>query len=215
MIISFLLLFYAHWMIMFLGIIIYIFYGYLYNEYLLRFKKSPFRGLMCKVVVGVSLIYSGYIHSHGLSEIFSFSFLILAAPYILFFISICLLIDIPDIKGDKVDDNVTVVIFLGEQKTILIVLLLNLFALLLALNSNDPLASITLVVSFPFFIYALVRGMKKDILRSIRYPISIINLFAMTVYPYLFIPIFIIFYLSKYYYWHRFNLHYPTMLVDD
>ena len=104
------------------------------------------------------------------------------------------MIDIPDIKGDKVDDNMTVVIFFGEKKTILIVLLLNLFALLLALNSNDPLASITLVVSFPFFIYALVRGMKKDILRSIRYPISIINLFTMTVYPYLFIPIFIIFF---------------------
>ena len=213
--VSLFLLLFVHWLIMMFAVIIYIFYGYLYNENSFRLKKSPFGGMICKTIVGIFLIYSGFVHFHGISQLFNFNFIFLSLPYILFFISISLLIDIPDIKGDKIDDIQTFALFYGEKTTVSISLIANILAFLIAFNSNDPLASVVLIVSFPFFIYALLRGMKKDILRAIRYPISIINLFAMTIYPYLFIPVFIIFYLSKYYYWHRFNLHYPTMLVDD
>jgi hypothetical protein len=56
--------------------------------------------------------------------------------------------------------------------------------------------------------------MDKDILRAIRYPIFILNFFALSVYPWLFVPLVLTYYVSKYYYWHRFNLHYPTFLVE-
>ena len=29
------------------------------------------------------------------------------------------------------------------------------------------------------------------------------------------IPVVIVYYCSKYYYWHRFDIHYPTFLVDS
>ena len=60
----------------------------------------------------------------------------------------------------------------------------------------------------------VIRRMKKDVLRAIRYPIFILNFFAFTIYPLLFVPLMITYCLSKYYYWHRFELHYPTFLVD-
>ena len=88
-------------------------------------------------------------------------------------------------------------------------------ALLLSFESRDPLASTAIVVSLPFFIITAFRQLEKDILRAIRYPIFILNFFAFTVYPWLFVPLIIIYLISKYYYWHRFDLHYPTFLVDN
>jgi hypothetical protein len=41
-----------------------------------------------------------------------------------------------------------------------------------------------------------------------------LNFFTLSIYPWLFVPLLVTFYLSKYYYWHRFDLHYPTFLID-
>ena len=93
--------------------------------------------------------------------------------------------------------------------------MLVVLAFIISLYLSDPLASIATICSIPFFIYAVIRSEDKDILRAIRYPIFILNFFTVTIYPYLFIICGFIFYLSKYYYWHRFDLHYPTFLVSN
>ena len=96
----------------------------------------------------------------------------------------------------------------------IIVLFLMLIALTISLIMKDPLSSTSVVVSFTFFIYTFLRGEKKDFIRSIRYTLAIFNFFILTIYPLLFFPLISLFYISKYYYWHRFNIHYPTFLVD-
>ena len=93
--------------------------------------------------------------------------------------------------------------------------MLVILAFFIGFYLNDPLATTSTICSIPFFIYALIRCQKKDILRAIRYPIFILNFFTLTIYPILFIICGIVFYLSKYYYWHRFELHYPTCLVEN
>ena len=98
--------------------------------------------------------------------------------------------------------------------TILLSLILICAAFVFALYHADPLATTTALISIPFFIITVIRRLDKDVLRAIRYPIFILNFFALSVYPWLFVPLVITFYLSKYYYWHRFELHYPTFLVD-
>ena len=79
----------------------------------------------------------------------------------------------------------------------------------------DPLLSICTLVSIPFFVYALFRNLDKDITRAVRYPVFIFNFFVSTIYPYLSIALILIFYISKYYNWHRLNIHYPTFLVNN
>ena len=96
----------------------------------------------------------------------------------------------------------------------IISLILICLAFAYALYHKDPIASTATLVSIPFFFMTVIRRMEKDVLRAIRYPIFILNFFALSVYPWLFLPLIITFYLSKYYYWHRFDLHYPTFLVD-
>ena len=54
-----------------------------------------------------------------------------------------------------------------------------------------------------------------DILRIVKYPIFIFNFFIATIFPFLAIAVIILFYISKYYFWHRFDIHYPTFLVEN
>ena len=118
-------------------------------------------------------------------------------------------------KGDAESRDQTFPLVFGKTSTILLSLLLICGAFIFALYVADPRASTAILVSLPFFIFAAIRQLDKDVLRAIRYPIFILNFFALSVYPWLFVPLIITFYLSKYYYWHRFNLYYPTFLVDN
>ena len=55
--------------------------------------------------------------------------------------------------------------------------------------NEDPLASTSIIVSMPFYAFALFRQLDKDIIRAIRYPIFTLNFFVMGIYPWLFIPV--------------------------
>ena len=79
----------------------------------------------------------------------------------------------------------------------------------------EPLLSICTIVSIPFFLYASIRRLDKDVVRAIRYPVFIFNFFLSTIYPYLALILIIVFYISKYYNWHRHNIHYPTFLINN
>ena len=81
---------------------------------------------------------------------------------------------------------------------------------------EDPLISHFSIITMPFILYAFLRSQKKDFIRSFTYPVMIINiLLSWTFFPLLFIVQLIIYYLSKYYFWHRFDTHFPTFLVED
>ena len=132
--------------------------------------------------------------------------------YILCFLAIYLIYDLINNKSynnslDKISEN--------DRRIVLFCNIALLISLYISFVLKDALLSTCIIVSFPFFIYSLFRSFYKDILRSVRYPLAIINLFIAFIYPSLFIAIFILFYICKYYYWHRFNIHYPTFLVDD
>jgi len=95
-----------------------------------------------------------------------------------------------------------------------LVMLLSLF--FISFNINDPILSHFSIISIPFFIYTFIRSKKKDFIRSYSYPIMIMNvLISWTLYPFLLIVQLFIYYLSKYYYWHRFNVHFPKFVIEE
>ena len=80
----------------------------------------------------------------------------------------------------------------------------------------DPVVSHYALIILPFYIYGLFRGLPKDSIRSFVYPVMVINvLLSWTLFPYLFLFVFIVFYMSKYYYWHRFDMHFPKFVIDE
>jgi len=163
------------------------------------------------------LIHIGIIYqinnNLNLNEFLNFKLCFAILPYLLSFLAI--MINFTLVKDDNFS-NFKIYTFNWKNKIISFsTLFLISIGLVLALNNKDPLASTAIIVYISFFIYAFVRGLDKDLIRSVTYSISILNFFIITLYPYLFIGVFILFYLSKYYYWHRFNIHFPTFLVKN
>ena len=208
------------WKICIMNILIYYIWGILYNKKPYNFKKKPLLGWLANIAAGILLFIIGFLISlehYSASNVKYNLYIIIKSmiPYLLCFASVSLLTNIPDINGDLKSGYKTFPIKYGKMTTIWISVLLVFLAFTISLNNKDPLASTSIVVSIPFFIFMAFRTYPKDIIRSIRYPIFIINFFILIIFPLLFFPLMIIFWISKYYYWHRFNLHYPTFLVDN
>ena len=209
----------ANWFTAILVVSIYLFWGTLYNQLPFKWKKKPVLGWVANSIVGALLFMIGWylvITSQLNSKILFLDIAMLEymLPYLLCFASVSLLTTLPDMKGDMESGDKTFPIVYGEIPTTILSLLFICAAFACSLYYEDPLASTATLVSMPFFIIAVIRRLDKDILRAIRYPIFILNFFAFSIYPWLFVPLIITYYLSKYYYWHRFELHYPTLLVD-
>lgn len=126
---------------------------------------------------------------------------------------LCYCIYVSKLKLDEFKNNG--IEFNKYDLKLLLSLILILLCFIMGLANNDPLLSIVSITSVGFYFYSFLRAKQKDIIRSFIYPLALFNIFLMTIFPYLFIFHYILFYISKYYYWHRFNIHYPTFLVDN
>ena len=209
----------SNWITAIPAICIYFLWGIEYNNAPFTWKNAPTAGWLVNSCVGVLLFIIGWIlgmKNYPNNAIIPLSVDTFAymLPYLLCFSAVSLLITLPDMKSDDADVRTFPILF-GFSTSILISLSMVSIALYVSMKQADPLASTATMVSLPFFIFAVVRRLNKDIVRAIRYPIFILNFFALPYYPWLVVPLFCTYYLSKYYYWHRFDLHYPTFLVDN
>ena len=94
-------------------------------------------------------------------------------------------------------------------------MLISVFCITYFLNM-DPIISHFALIVLPFYFFALFRGLPKDFIRSFIYPIMVINiLLSWTLFPYLFMFILLNFYICKYYYWHRFDIHFPKFTIEE
>ena len=125
------------------------------------------------------------------------------------------MINISNKDGDESVGRQTFAVSFGIKTTSILAFFLCLVSFLMGLFLSEPLSSVSSLSALPFFIFLIFRGKTKDILRSIRYSIFLLNFYVLTIYPLLFFPVIISYYLAKYYYWHRFSIHYPTLLVEN
>ena len=205
------------WAVVFPLLLLYMFWGKLYNEERFNWKADPWLGLVCNVICGYLLILSGLIYKTSLSIYFEnlVSCTIYIIPFLLAYSSIVLLANIPDKDGDESIDKKTFTVIFGIRNTIMLSTLLCLLSFIVGMYIGEPLSSTSALSALPFFFFSIFRGKNKDIIRSIRYPILLLNFYVLTIYPLLFFPVMISYYITKYYYWHRFSIHYPTLLVDN
>ena len=210
----------ANWITAVLAIGIFFLRRIGYNQAPFEWMKAPFSIWLVNSFFGVLLFIIGWIlgmgnyPSTGIIPL-SIDTLFHMLPYVLGFSAVSLLATLPDIKGSTplyTRDYPTV---LGTSTSLLLSLFMIIIALYYSIKHSDPLASTATLVSLPFFVFVSLRRLKKDIIRAICYPIFIINFFTLSYYPWLVVPLLCTYYLSKYYYWHRFDVHYPTFLVDN
>lgn len=203
-----------------LGVLLFGTWGILYNVEPFHFKKRPIMGMVTNTLAGLIIYTAAAMHvyeSAGLSieAILTGKMLLVAIPYMLCYTATSLLTTIPDILGDRETGAQTFPIIYGVKNTILIGTIMVIIALVMAVWFKDPVCSLASLLSLPFYIVAMVKQSVAEVLRAIRYSVLFLALFVMLIYPLLFPAVLIVFYLSKYYYWHRFNLVYPTFDVSD
>ena len=159
-----------------------------------------YKSIVLFSLIAFCLLLSGWLYADNLFSNYLklILFMLLSIPYVFLFSSTIILIQ-----------------FSINKTNSFIATLLIMIGFIIAYYNNDPVGATTLSVSLPFYFFLLFRGAERDLIRAVRYPIFLLNFFLFTVYPLLMIPLTIIFYLSKYYYWHRFNIHFPALAIND
>ena len=79
----------------------------------------------------------------------------------------------------------------------------------------DPVISHFALIILPFYIFALFRGLPKDFIRSFIYPIMVMNILLSWTFFLIYLCLSFEFYMSKYYYWHRFDMHFPKFTIEE
>ncbi|MAA51233.1 MAG: hypothetical protein CMG76_01715 [Candidatus Marinimicrobia bacterium] len=214
---GFLLIIFIDILVVFPMLLLYLICGILFTNQNFNFKQNMFMNFLFYIILALFLILSGLIYSRNDMNIISlFS---LSLKFILLFLliygAVVLAINILDQEGDRKSNRITIPQNIGIRFTSIIAFLMCLFSFFIGLLLEEPLSVVCSISSIPFFLYLIFRGKEKDVIRSIRYPILLINFYLFMIFPLLFYPIVITYYISKYYYWHRFSLHYPTLLVDN
>ena len=167
-----------------------------------------------RIILFYLLFISGWVYnnSYDLLIINTFIFILALIPIILIY-EILLLETLSE--KEKINRQ-----FIYNKKYLLtflaLCIIISLFLITFYfIDYKDPIITHYSLISIPFLCYAFFRGQSRDYIRSFRYPILILNiLLSWTLYPFLLIAQICIYFLSKYYYWHRFNIHFPSFVID-
>ena len=196
---------------LFLGLSLYFCWYFLYNKDIV--KNNFFIRCLTHIIMSIILLFSGFFIVITNNDYFLLASNISIESIVFILLScLCLLSIFLFIELIKNNDTflTTNRRYISFFSTILLILVI-----IISIITNEPLLSICAVSSIPFYIYSLLRNLDKDIIRSVKYPLFIFNFFVATLFPYLGLALFTIFWISKYYYWYRFNINYPTFLIDN
>ena len=180
------------------------------NSYLIFILRCIFK-LLCFYLI----FLSGWIY------VSSFSGFVFILKYIPFFcLAVFPIILINEIFfSDKFSDKEIknrLIIKNNKKKIAFLSLAMMVILFFLSFNLNDPILTHFSIIVIPFLFYSFFRSKNRDFMRSYSYPIMIMNiLLSWTLFPFLLIFQLIVYYLSKYYYWHRFDIHFPKFTIEE
>ena len=178
--IAFICLILSNWKFLIIGVLLYFISDFFYKN---KSFKFPMKELVLNVFACFLLIVSGIINQiPSNTVVLNYNFMLLIFPYLLSYFSINLLYQISKFENK----NHTTIISFENRKIVLLSSILLLISLILSFYLKDALLSTSIAVSYPFLLYACIRAMQKDVLRAVKYPIAILNLFVMFIYPFLF-----------------------------
>ncbi|KAA3661224.1 MAG: hypothetical protein DWQ10_05000 [Calditrichaeota bacterium] len=188
-------------------VVIYLVTGLFYSLPLFKWKDRPFLGIFANAS-GALLIFSA---GWWVKNISLFKPLLHAVPYAAAVAAVYILTTIIDRKGDEKFNKVTIAVRYGMSVTVWLGMLCEILAVFSAWMLNDSLIFYPAILSFPFFIVAVKRQDAADVIRAIKFPILFLSLAICVLLPNYIALLTITYYLSKWYYYHRFGLRYPNL----
>lgn len=136
-------------------------------------------------------------------------------PYLFILIAVGILLPIERYGNTESVKNKKEMTRLSEFRVkFIIASMLCIFSIITGLKFQDPVSSTCALTMLPFFVVLTLRSNRVDLVRTVRYSILINSVFIYSVYPGFIWFAVAIYFLSKYYYWHRFNIHFPTLVIE-
>ena len=196
-----------------------------FNKQLLKTDSYSIFILRClfKLLCFYLIFLSGWVYCIPLwpvSNIFAFELLSILKYIPFFCLAVLPIIFINEVvfvnKFSNQESKNRLIIENNKNKIALLSLIMMLSLFFISFNINDPILTHFSIIAIPFLIYSFIRSENKDFIRAYTYPVMVMNiLISWTLYPFLLIVQFLIYYLSKYYYWHRFNIHFPKFVIEE
>ena len=180
--------------------------GLMYSVRPVRLKGKPIIDLVVNAIG-----YGCVAFLIGWGSVSSVSLMALqrSIPYVLCVAAAFVNTTLPDLSGDRSNNDLTTGILLGVQRSCQFSLVLLVCAILASLWMDDWIALMTTVICFPFFVYMNFKREIKTIILSTRIGILVLSLIVCIHIPIYAILFFSAIFLVRWYYAVRLGIKYP------
>lgn len=179
--------------------------GWLYNYPPAEWKDRPVMGIVTNAVGGLIIYCLGWMTGGGAGIV-----PLRAAAYTLAGAAVFLNTTLPDIEGDEKTGKITFGVRYGIERTAIWALILETITVGLALLFRDWLLFIPGFLVFPFFILGAMKRTMAEVLWATKFSVLALAAAVCIFFPWYLLPVFFVFFFSKWYYKKRFNFDYPS-----
>jgi hypothetical protein len=191
------------------GLVLFLVWGVLYSSTPALWKRSQAIEALVHILAAGALFYIGW----GASGAPLAESLNLAAPYLWGVASVSfltVLVPGPSLPDDTPLPGPTAITVYSALAA-----LCALTATIWGYRNGDPVIATTAVITLPFHAVGLYYRRLDDVVRTQRYAILIFVIFVGARYPWLFVPVIVVFFLARYYFRRRFGWLHPAFHAEQ
>ncbi len=180
--------------------------GYVYNYPPFELKSYPLRGLIANTVMGWLAFFSGWLllQPPG-AEMFFHSL-----PYFFYNAALCVYTTVPDIEGDRSTGKITVAVKYGLKASIYSGLALFILAIIFAAINQDAFLLLICLANVPLWIKMFFSKSIALVIVNLKLGIFFLSLGVCVKFPFFLLLICAAYFITRFYYKHRFNVDYPN-----
>lgn len=170
-----------------------------------RWKNRPFMGLFSNGMLGFICYSLGWIAEGGggLIKFQMFAYFFACS-------AVYLNTTLPDIEGDRKTKKMTIGVKYGVRKTVVWALILEIITVLMAFFYKDWLLFFASIAVFPLFLMSTIRQSVAAAIQVTKLSVMSLTLAVCVFFPLYILPVFGVFFLSRWYYKKRFDFDYPS-----
>jgi len=180
--------------------------GWFYNYPPARWKDRPIAGLLVNGSGGLLISAAGWIAAGGAGWI-----PLRSLAYFGGFAAVTFNTMLPDIEGDRAAGKSTFAVRYGLRTTVVWALVAITATTVLSFLFTEWILFYPGLAMIPFFAFALTRKEVGDVIRATKYSVLAMAVAVCVVFPWFLVPVFLVFFGSKWYYKQRFGMDYPNL----
>lgn len=179
--------------------------GYCYNYAPFRWKDHAIMGMLTNGVSGYVLYSLGWMTAGGEPALTW-----RALAYMVAGACVYLNTTLPDLKGDAATGKVTFGVRYGVKATARWALVLEVLTVVMAWQLKEWILFWPALAVLPLFIWGACCSTVEEVMRVTKYSVLALAVGVCVVFPAFLIPVFVVFFMTRWYYKARFNFDYPN-----